>query len=110
MSFAILSLLYFYSHYLFASGAAHISAMYTAFLTVAVSLDTPPLFAAYALAFLSNLMGGITHYGIGSAPPFFGAGYVPIWTWWGLGGIVSVANIVIWLGIGSVWWKAIGIL
>lgn len=108
-SFGILSMLYFYSHYLFASGAAHISAMYTAFLTVAVSLGTPKLFAAYALAFLSNLMGGITHYGIGSAPPFFGAGYVPIGTWWTLGGIVSVANIVIWMGLGSIWWKAIGL-
>ena len=35
-SFAVIVLLYFYSHYLFASGAAHIGAMYTAFLSVSV--------------------------------------------------------------------------
>ena len=34
----VLSLIYFYSHYAFASGAAHIGAMYTAFLSVAVAL------------------------------------------------------------------------
>lgn len=42
-SFAIITLLYFYSHYLFASGAAHIGAMYTAFLSVSIAMGTPPL-------------------------------------------------------------------
>ncbi|PPD87069.1 hypothetical protein GOBAR_DD16013 [Gossypium barbadense] len=41
MSFGILVLLYFYSHYFFASGAAHIGAMFTAFLSVATALGTP---------------------------------------------------------------------
>ncbi|KAJ6302938.1 hypothetical protein OIU77_016933 [Salix suchowensis] len=68
LSFGILVLLYFYSHYFFASGAAHIGAMFTAFLSVASALGTPPYFGAMVLAFLSNLMGGLTHYGIGSAP------------------------------------------
>lgn len=48
-SFAIIVLLYFYSHYLFASGAAHIGAMYTAFLSVAIACGTPGLLAAVAL-------------------------------------------------------------
>ncbi|KAJ4978477.1 hypothetical protein NE237_009257 [Protea cynaroides] len=72
LSFGILVLLYFYSHYFFASGAAHIGAMFTAFLSVASALGTPPLFGAMVLSFLSNLMGGLTHYGIGSAPIFYG--------------------------------------
>lgn len=50
--------------------------MYTAFLAVATACGTPPLLAAIALAQLSNLMGCLTTYGIGSAPPYFGAGYV----------------------------------
>ncbi|KAB2606168.1 dicarboxylate transporter 1 [Pyrus ussuriensis x Pyrus communis] len=85
-SFGILVLLYFYSHYFFASGAAHIGAMFTAFLSVSTALGTPPYFGAMVLAFLSNLMGGLTHYGIGSAP------------WWGYGFLISVVNIIIWLG------------
>ncbi|GAB4856041.1 dityrosine synthesis enzyme [Ancistrocladus abbreviatus] len=109
LSFGILVLLYFYSHYFFASGAAHIGAMFTAFLSVASALGTPPFFAAMVLAFLSNLMGGLTHYGIGSAPIFYGANYVPLAKWWGYGFLISVVNILIWLGVGGVWWKAIGL-
>lgn len=48
-SFGVIVLLYFYSHYLFASGAAHIGAMYTAFLSVAIACGTPGLLAAVAL-------------------------------------------------------------
>ena len=40
-SFGAIAVLYFYSHYLFASGAAHIGAMYTAFLSVAMACGTP---------------------------------------------------------------------
>ncbi|XP_019708462.1 dicarboxylate transporter 1, chloroplastic [Elaeis guineensis] len=109
LSFGILVLLYFYSHYFFASGAAHIGAMFTAFLSVASALGTPPLFGAMVLAFLSNLMGGLTHYGIGSAPVFYGANYVPLAKWWGYGFLMSIVNIVIWLGIGGFWWKTIGL-
>ncbi|XP_022856043.1 dicarboxylate transporter 1, chloroplastic-like [Olea europaea var. sylvestris] len=108
-SFGILILLYFYSHYFFASGAAHIGAMFTAFLSVASALSTPPYLAAMVLSFLSNLMGGITHYGIGSAPVFYGAGYVPLTKWWGYGFLISVVNLIVWLGVGGVWWKAIGL-
>ena len=42
-AFLIVVLLYFYSHYLFASGAAHIGAMYTAFLSVLVACGAPPV-------------------------------------------------------------------
>lgn len=108
-AFGLLVLLYFYSHYFFASGAAHIGAMYTGFLSVATALGTPPLLAALALAFLSNLMGGITHYGIGSGPPFYGANYVSLNDWWFYGFICSVVNLVIWLGIGGLWWKVLGL-
>ncbi|XP_061350236.1 dicarboxylate transporter 1, chloroplastic [Gastrolobium bilobum] len=109
LSFGILVLLYFYSHYFFASGAAHIGAMFTAFLSVATALGTPPFFAAMVLSFLSNLMGGLTHYGIGSAPVFYGANYVPLAKWWGYGFLISIVNMIIWLGVGGVWWKAIGL-
>ncbi|XP_073050801.1 dicarboxylate transporter 1, chloroplastic-like [Primulina eburnea] len=109
LSFGILILLYFYSHYFFASGAAHIGAMFTAFLSVATALGTPPYLGAIVLSVLSNLMGGITHYGIGSAPVFYGAGYVPLAKWWGYGFLISVVNLVIWLGVGGAWWKFIGL-
>ncbi|GJP30981.1 hypothetical protein CLOM_g7540 [Closterium sp. NIES-68] len=108
-AFGLLVILYFYSHYFFASGAAHIGAMFVAFISVASALGTPPLLAAMVLSFVSNLMGGITHYGIGSGPPFYGSGYVSLNDWWFYGFICSVVNLVIWLGVGGVWWKFLGI-
>lgn len=52
IGFPILFLIYFYSHYLFASNTAHIAAMYPIFLTVSISLGANPMFAALALALL----------------------------------------------------------
>jgi hypothetical protein len=46
----------------FASAMAHISAMYLAFLAVAVSVGVPPLFAALVLGYTSNLSMGLTQY------------------------------------------------
>jgi DASS family divalent anion:Na+ symporter len=109
MRFLVLSLVYFYSHYLFASSTAHATAMYGAFLAVALTIGTPPVFAALVLAFFNGLMGGTTHYGGGPAPVFFGAGYVTVGDWWRVGGLVSVLNIGIWVVVGGLWWKVLGL-
>ncbi|MBQ5502392.1 MAG: anion permease [Selenomonas sp.] len=108
-AFMILILIYVYSHYCFASVSAHISAMYAAFLSVSVVVGTPPLLAAIAFAALSNIMIPLTHYGGGAAPILYGAGYVSQGKWWQLGFIIVTVNLIIWLGIGSLWWKAIGL-
>lgn len=107
--FLLLSLFYFYSHYLFVSCVAHIGAMYAAFLAIAIALGTPPAFAALTLGFFSNLMGSLTHYGTGPAPILFEMGTMSLAQWWKIAFIVSVANIIIWLGAGAVWWKLLGV-
>lgn len=107
-AFSILAAIYFYSHYLFASSLAHVGAMYPAFLMVAIGVGTPPGLAIFVLAYTSSLFGGLTHYGSGPAPLFYGSGYVPIKSWWYVGLIISFLNIVIWFGIGTLWWKLIG--
>ena len=109
VGFLGVALAYFYSHYLFASNTAHISAMYAAFLAIALTLGTPPLFAAFTLAFFSNLFAGLTHYSAATAPIFFAGGYVSAGTWWKTGFIVSLVNIPIWLLIGGLWWKVLGL-
>ncbi len=109
LGFSILFLVYFYSHYIFASNAAHIGAMFLPFLVLATAMGTPPGLAVMSLAFASSLFGGLTHYGCGPAPIFFGAGYVKVTDWWKLGFYISVINIIIWIGLGSLWWKLIGL-
>ncbi len=108
-AFVVLSLIYFYSHYFIAGNTAHISSMYAAFLAMALAVGTPPLLGALVLGFFSNLFSSMTHYSTGPAPVLFGAGYVKLADWWKLGAVVSVVNITIWLGIGGLWWKVIGL-
>lgn len=107
-AFIGLSLIYFYSHYFFASCTAHVSSMYAAFLGVALVVGTPPLLGALVLAFFSNLFSSMTHYGTGPAPVLFASGYVEVTDWWRLGAIVSVVNILIWFLVGGIWWKVLG--
>jgi len=109
IAFLLLFLIYFYSHYFFASNTAHVGAMFPAFLLVAIGLGTPPMLAIFALAFASNLFGGLTHYGSGPAPLYYGSGYVNLKIWWKLGFLVSVMNILVWLIVGGAWWKVLGL-
>jgi DASS family divalent anion:Na+ symporter len=109
VGFILVALIYFYTHYFFASNVAHIGAMYAPLLIVAVALGTPPELAALTLAFFSNLVGGLTHNGSGPAPIFFGTGYVSVTTWWKMGFIVSLVNIGIWMVVGGLWWKILGL-
>ena len=51
---------------------------------------------------------GITHYGTGSGPVYYGSGYVSQADWWRVGFAISVLNLLIWLGVGMWWWKLIG--
>ena len=104
-----LSLIYFYSHYFFASNTAHIGAMYAPFLVVALALGTPPYLAALVLAFFSNLFSCTTHYGTPPGPILFGSGHVRLSTWWKAGAILSVVHIVIWLTVGASWWRVLGL-
>ncbi len=109
VGFVIVALIYLYTHYFFASNVAHIGAMYAPLLIVSVALGTPPELAALTLAFFSNLCGGLTHYGSGPAPILFGTGYVSVLTWWKMGLIVSLVNIGIWMVVGGLWWKLLGL-
>ncbi|HKY69878.1 MAG TPA: DASS family sodium-coupled anion symporter [Gammaproteobacteria bacterium] len=108
LALPVLALLYFYSHYLFASASAHVASMYVPFLVLALGLGTPPMLAVLVFIFCSNLFGGLTHYSLSHAPLLFGAGYVHIKDWWKIGFIISLINIIIWSTIGIAWWKLLG--
>ncbi|MBS1874524.1 MAG: DASS family sodium-coupled anion symporter [Acidobacteria bacterium] len=109
LALAVLVIGYLYIHYVFASMTAHALALYPAFLAAALACGCPPMLAALSFAYFSNLDAGITHYGTGSAPLFYGAGYVAQGDWWRIGFILSVANLAIWLGIGPWWQRLVGL-
>ena len=105
---AVLLFVYFYAHYGFASITAHVSAMYIPFLVVIIAAGAPPALAVLMLAYFSNLSASLTHYGTTPAPIWFGGGYVKQRTWWYLGFVASVTNILIWTVVGLIWWKILG--
>lgn len=109
VAFVILTLVYWYSHYLFASNTAHVSAMYAAFLAAAMATGAPPVFAALVFGFISSLFATLTHYSCGPAPVLFGTGYVPLGKWWTNGLFTSFVLIAIWTLVGGGWMKLIGL-
>ncbi|WON77667.1 DASS family sodium-coupled anion symporter [Serratia sp. UGAL515B_01] len=104
----LLTLIYLYSHYFFASATAHVTAMFAAFFAAGIALGAPPALLGLILAFSSSLMMSLTHYGTGTAPIIFGSGYTTLGEWWKTGFVMSVVNLLIWMVIGGLWWKWLG--
>jgi DASS family divalent anion:Na+ symporter len=106
----ILVLAFVFSHYLFASTTAHISAMMLAFLTVGVHLIPPGYVVPFMLMMAagSAIMMTLTHYATGTSPIIFGSGFVTMGTWWRVGFVMCVVELLIFAVVGSLWWKILG--
>ncbi|KAL9321378.1 hypothetical protein ACSQ67_013217 [Phaseolus vulgaris] len=108
-SLAVLQAAYFFIHYLFASQTGHVGALYSAFLAMHRAAGVPGILAALALGYNTNLFGAITHYSSGQAAVYYGAGYVDLPDIFKVGFIMAVVNAIIWGGVGSLWWKFLGL-
>ena len=106
---AVLGLVYIYSHYLFASITAHTTAFYVPLLTIAAAAGAPPYVAALVFAFLSSFAVILTPYSGGPSAVYFGGGYIGVKKWWTVDFVISIVLLVIWMGIGPIWWKALGL-
>ena len=105
---ALLMLAYLYAHYAFASTTAHITAMFAAFYGAGLALGAPALPFGLMMAAASNIMMTLTHYATGTSPVIFGSGYATLGEWWKTGAVMSVVLIVIWLVVGTTWWRVLG--
>lgn len=108
-TFVLIVLLYSYSHLLFASATAHIAAMYGSFLAILMACGVPTHLSVVALAHFTHLSGCFTVYGASSGPVYMASGYITQGEWTRLGFFNFAVLFVIWMGVGLVWWKAIGI-
>ncbi len=107
--FGVALIIYYYAHYGFASITSHMVSMFPPFLAVLLAKGAPPGMVIYGFACFTNLSAGLTHFGTTPGPIFFADGYVTLKTWWKVGAVVSVVNIVIWTTAGFAWWKLIGV-
>lgn len=101
--------IYFYAHYFFASTTVHALALYPPFLALLVGIGAPAPVVVYSLVFINNLTAGLTHYGTTTSPIIFVEGYVSLADWWRVGFQASVANLAIWIPVGLLWWKVLGL-
>ena len=105
---ALLMLAYLYAHYVFASGTAHVTAMFGAFYGAGLALGAPPMLFALMMAAATGIMMSLTHYASGSSPVIYGSNFVTMTEWWKAGFIMSVVEILIFATIGLAWWKVLG--
>jgi len=103
--FYLLIACYFFLGYMFAGNSAHVSALYIAFLSLMLSMGTPPVLSALVLSFMSSLYSSLTHYGSTAGGVYFSTNFVDVRTWWTVGFVIAVTNLTIWLGLGSIWWR-----
>lgn len=103
-----LGLVYFYSMYGFSMLTAHIMAMVPAFFGVAAALNAPPMLTVAVFAYLSCLSACTTNYSTGPLIIYFGQGYVTAPRWFGVGFVISLFHLIVWLGVGMPWWKLLG--
>jgi DASS family divalent anion:Na+ symporter len=74
---------------------------------------TPPgidgRLAALSLAYVTNLLGGLTHYASAQAASYYAAGYYTVVKNCAIGGLVCFTSLGIFLGIGMGWWRVVGL-
>jgi L-tartrate/succinate antiporter len=104
LALVVLVLVFFFTHYMFASITAHTTAMLP--VVVAVGSTIPGMNMvqlALSLGLTLGLMGILTPYATGPSPVYYGSGYLPSADYWRLGAIFGVLFIAVFLVLGLPW-------
>jgi L-tartrate/succinate antiporter len=99
-----LVVVFYLTHYLFASITAHVTALLPVILAVGTTIPGLDM-AQFALLLCLTLgiMGMLTPYATGPSPVYYGSGYLPAKDYWRLGAIFGLVFIVVFLVIGVPW-------
>ncbi len=98
-----LIVIYVFIHYLFVSQTAQMLALFGIFMGVAIEAGVPPALTALMLLFATNFFSVITPQGSSANVIFVGSGYLTIGEVYRNGGLVTLANLLIFLIIGTPW-------
>jgi divalent anion:Na+ symporter, DASS family len=109
IAFIALGAVYLYLHYMFATCAAHVVALYVPIVSIVIASGIDPLFASLVFGILTNLMWGLTEYGSGPGPLYFGQGYFTRPRFYSLSLLLVSFSFVVAIASGLVWWKVIGL-
>ena len=100
----LLVLVFYFTHYLFASITAHVTALLPVMLAVGASIpgiDMPQY--ALLLCLTLGIMGVLTPFATGPSPVYYGSGYLPAKDYWRLGAIFGVLFIATLLVVALPW-------
>jgi len=101
LTIAILVLLFYFAHYLFASLSAHTATLLPVILAIGKSVPGVPMDELSILLVLSiGIMGCQTPYATGPGVIIYGSGYVKSKDFWRLGGVFGIIFIAALLCIG----------
>lgn len=101
----VLTLVFFFLHYMFASITAHVTALLPVMLAVGSAIPGINMTNfAMLLCGTLGIMGILTPYATGPSPVYYGSGYLPSGDYWRLGAIFGVIYIVAYLVIGLAWY------
>ena len=105
----VLVLVFFFSHYMFASVTAHVTALVPVLVTVGMAIPGMNMVHfTLLMCFALGTMGVITPYATGPSPLIAGSGYVPVQDYWRLGAITGIIIMVIQLVILVPWLAFVG--
>jgi L-tartrate/succinate antiporter len=100
----LLLVINFFSHYMFASVTAHVTAMLPVLLAVGSTIPEMNMgHLAQLLCLQLGIMGIITPYGTGPSPVYYGSGYLPSADYWRLGAIFGVIFFVVFTVVSVPW-------
>jgi L-tartrate/succinate antiporter len=100
----VLVLVFYFTHYMFASITAHVTAMLPVMLAVGATIPGMNM-PEYALLLCLTLgiMGVLTPFATGPSPVYYGSGYLPAKDYWRLGAIFGVLFIAVMLIVAVPW-------
>lgn len=97
----VLITIFFFTHYMFASVSAHVTAMLPAILAVGATIPALPMQSFVLMLMLTlGIMGILTPYATGPSPVYYGSGYLPTKDFWRLGAIFGAIFLAVFLVIG----------
>jgi DASS family divalent anion:Na+ symporter len=101
--FVCLIVTYVLLHYLFVSQTAHLLALFSVFMSVGITSGVDPALMALMLLFATNFFAAITPQGSSANVLFVSSGYLTTGELYTYGAVITLANLLIYLIIGTPW-------
>jgi len=101
--YVCLIVVYVLLHYLFVSQTAHLLALFSVFMSVGITSGVDPALMALMLLFATNFFAAITPQGSSANVLFVGSGYLTTAELYKYGAVITLANLLIYLVIGTPW-------